>query len=279
MAGLIDSDVLDRFRAHQRARSMSQNTMRHRGAYLASLARWAHPRSLLDLASLDIEAFLDGRDLGPASRRTLLSYYSGFYSWAVREDLCTTNPAAAIDRPRPRRRLPRPAATGELADALAHADRLVRCWIVLAAYAGLRCQEIAGLRVEDVIVTEGTLRVVQGKGGRERLLPLHPSILGALQGLPLPKSGYIFEMARGGRYSPAYLSRCFNRALDELGVHATAHQLRHWFGTALYRQARDLRLTQEMLGHASPATTAIYTAFDVESARVQVSALTIPTSA
>ena len=58
-----------------------------------------------------------------------------------------------------------------------------------------------------------------------------------------------------------------------LGVSATAHQLRHWFATNLYQKTRDLRLTQEMMGHADPSTTAIYTAFDLRDATDAVQSL------
>ena len=64
----------------------------------------------------------------------------------------------------------------------------------LAAYAGLRCQEIAGLDREDVLEAKGLLRVVKGKGGVERIVPLHPEALAALRCLPMPRSGALFSV-------------------------------------------------------------------------------------
>jgi site-specific recombinase XerD len=74
-------------------------------------------------------------------------------------------------------------------------------------------------------------------------------------------------------YSPVDVSHHFNRFLRSAGVTGSAHTLRHWFGTNLYAQSHDIRLTQEMLGHASVITTAIYTAFDQRAAGEAVSAI------
>ena len=120
---------------------------------------------------------------------------------------------------------------------------------------------------------EGLLRVVHGKGGHEPLLPLHPDVWTALRTLPMPRTGWVFNMPTGGKFTPPRLSVYFNRQLREAGVEATAHQLRHWFGSNLYAETHDLRVVQEMMGHASPTTTAIYTAFDRRAATTGVRAL------
>jgi integrase len=182
-----------------------------------------------------------------------------FYAWTIEEGLTHEDPTAKIRRPKMGRLIPRPVNSDELADALRHANPKVRCWILLAAYGGLPCQEIAGLRTEDVLDEPdgGYLRIVRRRRAAapsERLLPLHPEVLEALRALPMPRQGFIFERPWGGRYTPANLSHDFNKALRKLGVRATAHQLRHWFGTNLYANTKDLRVVQEMMGHASPTT-------------------------
>jgi integrase len=119
--------------------------------------------------------------------------------------------------------------------------------------------------------------VVYAKGGKERSLPLHPEVLLALKALPMPRTGWIFNRPRGGSYSPTQLSQNFNAFLKRScgDTAPTAHQLRHWFGTNLYAQSHDIRMTQEMLGHASPATTAIYTAFDRRAAAAAIGNMTL----
>ena len=267
-------DLVDGWVVSQQRRALSPNTVTHRRTAVRAFARWLAPRGLVQAARQDIDGFLDERALRPQSRRVWISDLSSFYGWAVAEGFLDESPTAQILRPRTPRRLPRPAPSATLAPALAAAPQPLRSWIVLAAYQGLRCQEIAGLEREDIVDESGLLRVVHGKGARERLLPLHPLVLETLMTLPLPRGGPLFPSQRRPSLSPAALSNAFNRGLREFEVGATAHQLRHWFGTNLYAATHDLRLTQEMLGHASPATTAIYAAFDPYAARHAVAALT-----
>ena len=260
-------------RAHhtdQVRRGLMASSIRQRDDRMAIFGRWLEPRTLLDATRQDVERFLDERNIGARTRYAWLSHLHGFYEWAIRDEMSTFDPTARIIRPKMRRALPRPASTDELRTALVQAEPNERCWILLAAYMGLRCQEIAGMRREDILEGEGLLRVTKAKGGKERLLPLHPEVLSALKDLPMPRVGWIFTRPRGGAYTPAHMSVNFNAFLRRAGVDATAHQLRHWFGTNLYAQSHDIRMTQEMLGHANPATTAIYTAFDKKAAAVAV---------
>jgi len=151
----------------------------------------------------------------------------------------------------------------------------MRCWVLLGAYEGLRCMEMAGLDVDDVREDEGTLLVRKGKGAKDRGVPLHPLVLEALEALPLPVSGPIFTMPDGRRCAPYVVSQRINRYLRSVGVPSTAHALRHWFGTNLLRGTHDLRVVQEMLGHSSPATTALYSAYDSGLAGTAVRALSV----
>ena len=270
---MTNAELIAAHHVDQERRGTLPNSIAKRDKNMVTFARYLGERSLLDARSDDVERFLDARELAASTRYAWLSHLHRFYDWTLRADLGTVDPTARIVRPKLRRRLPRPAATTELRSALVQAQPLHRCWLLLAAYMGLRCQEIAGVRREDVLEDEGLLRVVKGKGGVERLIPLHPEILDALRALPMPRHGWVFTGARGGPYSPEHLSHDFNAFLRAAGVHATAHQLRHWFGTNLYAQTHDIRLTQEMLGHADLATTAIYTAFDRQGATAAIRAM------
>jgi hypothetical protein len=164
----------------------------------------------------------------------------------------------------------------DLARALAGASGMTKCWLLLGAFEGLRCQEIAGLEREDVIEGEMKLRVVHGKGRKERMLPLHPEVLAALPALPMPLAGPLFRRPRKlDQYPPPALVVALNKYLRELDISSTAHTLRHWFGTAFYNQTQDLRLTQEMMGHEDPATTALYTQPDWQKTAPAVAALSV----
>lgn len=227
---------------------------------LHNLSRFL-PGSLLDATTDDLYAWLE--DV-PRVARTVHAYLSaavGFYCWAVTSELTDSNPAAKIPRPKVRAGLPRPMKTDDVAAAVRQAPPMVACWLLLAAYAGLRCQEIAGLERDDIwdFETPVMVHVIHGKGGRERVIPLHPAVLAALKAMPMPRSGPLFRSHNGRQFTPQNLSHVANQYLRRVGVGATMHQARHRFGTDIYRASRDIRLTQDLLGHQSPVTTAIYT--------------------
>lgn len=168
--------------------------------------------------------------------------------------------------------------TNDLAVALDTAPDRVRPWLVLAAYAGLRACEISGLRACDLMwENEPPLLVVdQGKGGHARAVPMAPAVATELAGAP--RSGWLFPRRDGtpGPSPPHLVSRLANQHLHGLGIAHTLHTLRHWFATETLRiNGGDLRQTQELLGHQSPVSTAIYTWVDPRAAAVTVAALPI----
>ena len=246
-------------------RGLTEATVAKRLSGLRLLEDWIAPTPLLDATTSQIEAFLDARDISPRTRYHWISHLHAFYKWALLNDLCDQDPTISIDRPRLERLLPRPISEADLQLALDDADRLMRAWLSLAAYAGLRCAEIAGLQRHDVIDGDALLRVM-GKGRKERMVPMGCKVRDALEDYGMPRRGYLFTRPRGAPYPAAMVSREIAVYLESRGIDATAHQLRHRFGTRVYRQSHDLRLTQELLGHASPVTTAQYAAWDQDAA-------------
>ena len=142
--------------------------------------------------------------------------------------------------------------------------------------------EIAGLRRECVLDTlprPALLVALEAtKGRRERIIPLAPFPAGELRSYGLPAVGPVIPRADGnaGANQPHRISQLANAWLHSLGIAATLHQLRHWFGTEAWRARRDLRVVQELLGHASPATSAGYMAWDMAEAVDVVEALPVP---
>lgn len=270
---MIDPGLLTDIRRDHERRGLLRSTIEKRHIQMKALGRWMGTRSIWDATEAEIEAFLDGRGLCARSRYSWLAGLHCVYAWGIDNGYTRADPTARIVRPRLRRQLPRPIPTADLRTALRSASAVMRCWLLLGAYQGLRCQEIAGLRREDVLEGEGLLRVVHAKGRYERMLPLHPAVRAAIGALPHHRSGWLFERPQGGPFTPNRVSTLIADHLREHG--ATAHQLRHWFASELYSGTHDLRLVQEMLGHATPQSTAIYTAFDHLAARDAVGALTI----
>ena len=166
--------------------------------------------------------------------------------------------------------------------ALAHAGERVRPWLVLAGWAGLRAREIAYLRRECILDTHAPPQLLvdarAGKGRAERLVPASAFVLAELRAAGLPASGYVFRRRDGrpGPIAPHLVSHLAGECLREAGTSATLHQLRHRFLTLAYQQTRDLRLVQELAGHATPQTTAGYTAFDRGEAASAVESLPVP---
>lgn len=269
------SEELAAYRLDQERRGLSPRTIYRRATDLRGFNLWLQPRSALEATEDDVQRFLDGKRLAARTRYCWLSNLHSFYVFEMKRKKVRHDPTADIMRPKLPRNLPRPIAESDLAYGLEVAGTVMRAWLVLGAYAGLRCSEIARLTRADVLDADGLLRIV-GKGNVERLIPIHPEVMQALKVAGLPRTGHLFRRPRGGRFPDAMVSREIAVFFDELDIDATAHQLRHYFGTNVYRACKDLRVTQELLGHASPTTTAIYTAFSRKDAASAVLALGMP---
>lgn len=220
-----------------------------------------------------VQRFLDARNIGAKTRYGWLSTLHCFYRWAVDNGHVDCDPTVRIPRPRLRRSLPRPVSDQDLAMALSMADPMMRAWLTLAAFGGLRCAEIGRLRREDIIEDGAMLRVM-GKGDKERLIPLHPDALHAIRAHGLPRRGHLWTRPQGGPYPPPLVSRTINLYLRDIGLDATAHQFRHWFGSRTYKGCKDIRVVQELMGHSSPSVTAVYAAFSEEESMRVVKGLT-----
>jgi len=276
---MTDAELIKEFAQWMRRRGLRPSTIRMRRNML-NLAVRQLPNGLSNARKSELEAWLDRGTLSDRSRAHYLSHLKAFYAWAVEDELLPRNPAKSLRTPKyPRRLVPRPMPTEELQLALEHATPQMRCWLLLGAYGGFRCCEMAGLEREDVREVEGMLRITQGKGGHQRTMPLHPDVLQALEALPMPAHGPLFSRPLcGGRATPASVSESINAYLHALGIKSTAHTLRHWFASAVYGDTLDIRLTQELMGHASPDTTAIYAACDVSKSVPTVCALSVERS-
>jgi integrase/recombinase XerC len=233
-----------------------------------------HP--LLKATTVELRIWLDGFVLGTKSRYSYISHLSQFWRWALAEERATTDPASRLTRPRLRPDLPRPISTAELAMLIEQAPNAeIRAMVTLGGYAGLRCMEIAGLRACDLMPTANPpiLFVADGKGGRQRIVPMSPAIIAALHAHGVPRSGPVFPDRDGIARGPWRVSHLLRAHMHACGLKASAHQLRHTFATEVYRQSRDLRMTQQLLGHSSPATTALYTQWAQDEAAGVVAAL------
>jgi integrase len=149
-----------------------------------------------------VAAALTRLGLGTAAIRSAVSSLRVFYAWAADEDLIEGNPARRVPVPGKSRTVPRPVSEQDLATAVAAAPPRIRVWLILGAWAGLRANEIALLRRENVLDTAEQPALVVAipttKGQRrERVIPLSPFVVAELHRAGLPKAGYLFTRRDG----------------------------------------------------------------------------------
>jgi site-specific recombinase XerD len=257
----MSPNVVTLFEGYQRRRGLAESTV---DARVRLLRRWiAEVGDPFEARPDELEAWIDGMELRVAnSRATVLSHLHVFYAWAIRQGHTLVDPTMFLERPRVAVGLPRPIHPTDLSVALLSATGKLRVALLLAATSGLRCCEIARLRWDDV--HDGIVRVL-GKGSKERLVPLHPATVAEMDRLERT-SVYVLDGWQSAKRSQPGInvSRHGNEHLHSLGIAATMHTLRHYAATEALRACGNLRKVQTLLGHASPATTAIYTRLDVE---------------
>lgn len=204
-----------------------------------------------------------------------------FTAWAVREEILASDPAATLTSPRADQRLPTPLDESDAralvnlarAEALDGSPSQMRTWAILElTYAcGLRVSEVCALDVSSLNREALTVRVL-GKGNKERVVPYGPPAQEALdhwlvRGRPQlagdASGSALFLGDRGGRIDPRVVRSMVHKMAAKADVHDIApHGLRHSTATHLLQGGADLRAVQEMLGHASLATTQRYTHVD-----------------
>lgn len=244
------STELDAYVMHIRAAGMSVATIRLKRQHLERAFTWFDATSPWEVTLEQMTEYLAVHDWAPESRKSVRVSLRGFYQWAENVGHITADPSRKLPKVSVPQGLPHPAPTPVLDDALASADRRVLLMLKLAAYAGLRRAEIAGVHTSDIL--GDTLRI-KGKGGKIREVPLHPALVEALAGVP---RGFVFPGRDNGHLSPDRVGHVMAKAL---GSGWTAHSLRHRFATRAYAAERDLLTVQQLLGHSSVATTQRYT--------------------
>jgi integrase/recombinase XerC len=238
------------------------------------------------LKPMDIRAFLAFRRREGVESRTLmrqLAALRGFARHLARAGHGEASAFAAVRGPRLAKTLPRPLSTGNAVAVTQTQSRppsereawvLARDAAVLALLygSGLRISEALGITVQDAPTEATDIVTVRGKGGKTRTVPVIAPVREAialyLRLCPHPLTGDdpLFVGVRGGPLSPRIVQLAMEELRGVLGLPASAtpHALRHSFATHLLSKGGDLRAIQELLGHASLATTQIYTKIDTE---------------
>jgi integrase/recombinase XerD len=279
------SKAARRFLAHARIeRGLAGTTL---AAYARDLARYESfvgETPVEAVTPVLVEAFRDSlaeAGLAASSASRMVSSVRSLHRFALLEGWTPTDPAAGVTPPRTGRRLPK-ALTLDQVEAVIRGtgeDLTARALVELLYGSGTRVSEALGLDLDDLADAGGTPSVrVSGKGGKERLAPMGSYARAALDAYLVRErprrvvrgrgTPAVFVGARGGRLARQAAFELVRAAGEASGVEGvTPHTLRHSFATHLLQGGADIRVVQELLGHASVTTTQLYTKVTVDHLR------------
>lgn len=271
--------LLDDYTSYLRIeRGMSPNTV----------ASYAHDVSVFleaypgvrpgDLTDADVAEHLASLGLSKRSQARVLSSLRSFFDWCVAEGDVKSNPAEKVDSPKPGHYLPTVLSVEEITaimdsvDLQAKFGRRDRAILEVLYGCGLRVSEAVSLKLRDLYLGEGFLRVI-GKGNKQRVVPMGEMAVAALEAhlqdrVAVPASRedeeYVFLNRDGKPLSRVSMFNIVKKQAMIAGIHKeiSPHTFRHSFATHLVEGGADLRVVQEMLGHSSILTTEIYTHLD-----------------
>ncbi len=273
-------------------RGQSEHTQKTYAALLNRFIAWAEQRKLTDWKAVELshlQSFLlhererplenqpeeSARKLSSESVYLEIAALRAFYRFAENERLLPVNAAEHLSLPRRWKRLPKALTNEEIQQLLTPENpetpqSLCDLAVLELAYAsGLRLAELRNLRLEQLHLDAGFVNVI-GKGNKERVVPLGRQAVAAIQryldaGRPklvTPRStANVFLTKRGTPFAAVTLWLRIKNRVKRAGIarNITPHMLRHSFATHLLEHGADLRVIQELLGHASISTTEIYT--------------------
>jgi integrase/recombinase XerD len=231
------------------------------------------PLGITEATTEDLQEWLARPGWSAQTRATYFTHMIGFYRDVA--DQLGWDPSAGLIRPKVPRGLPKPATEDEVRQSLADLPAPWDLYVMLAAAAGLRSSEVAGLDRRNV--TEALVTVHQGKGGKSRTVETHPDLWRRIR---LAPPGPIARLGSGRVMTGDQMSARVRYQLDRIGLaHLTMHRFRHRFATMLLRPralggaGADLLTVSELMGHANPNTTKIYALITSEQRRLAVNAL------
>lgn len=225
----------------------------------------------------------DGTPLSNRTQYGRLVPVRGLFRFLVRQNRILSNPASDLEMPRVEHRLPRHVLSASEAEAVLAQPELTmgfgvrdRAILEVLYSTGMRRRELIGLSVWDLDAERGTVSIRQGKGRRDRMVPIgeraaawvtkysadvRPSLV-----VP-PDAGVLFLTKEGLDFTPDHLSGMVTRYVEraELAKHGSCHLFRHTMATLMLEGGADIRYIQQMLGHAELSTTQLYTQVSIRA--------------
>jgi integrase/recombinase XerC len=277
-------DELDQFIAHlQVARNASAHTCKAYSEDIGQFIAYASDLGIIkaqEITPTIVRGFVGSREeLARATRARKVASLRSFFAFLLRRGAITASPAAALRTPKQDKRLPKFLRTSEVEALLAAPALHCRkpelalrdtALLELLYAGGLRAAELVGLACGDIDLDQGVVRVV-GKGDKERVTLIGAKATDALRSYladgrtkltsRVSASAPLFVNYKGAAISDRGVRKLFDKycADASASLKVTPHVLRHTFATHLLSGGADLRIVQELLGHASVATTQVYT--------------------
>lgn len=252
-----------RFKRFLEGRRYSKSTVGTYSAFIASFLRFTK-KEIKHLEKRDVEKYcedeLAGKRKAISTHRQFIGALKQFKE--MHSTLELEIPEAS--RPKPSRLLPVVLSKEEVFDILRATKNLKhRATLAMIYASGLRISEVLNLRLQDIDYDRRQVKVLQGKGRKDRYVVLAESILPLLENYfntYQPKK-YFIEGREGGKYSPESIRTFLSKSCGIAGIRkrVTPHTLRHSYATHLLEGGVDIRYIQELLGHNDPKTTMIYT--------------------
>jgi integrase/recombinase XerD len=275
-------------------RNYTPNTIEGRRDSLKVFLLWAQERDLTQPAAITkaiLESYQrhlwrwrkkNGMPLGISTQRGRLGTLRDFFSWITKQNLIPANPASELEMPRQEKRLPREALgiqqiaavinIPDIGDPLGRRDRAM---LELLYSAGLRRSELARLEIHDLNRERQTLHIRQGKGHKDRVVPVGSRALLWLERyldevrprLALnANQRALFLTSYGEPFNPDVLSRMVSKWIKQadIGRPGSCHLIRATCATHMLEGGADIRFIQQLLGHEKLETTAIYTQVSIE---------------
>ena len=257
---------------------LSENTLSAYSSDLRIFAKWLADRSMLEVTTTDLSAFLASRykeGIGNRSSARILSSLRRFYGYYIRENRITVDPTGLIEPPHIGRSLPTPLSEHDVELLLnsPEVSNLQGCrdkaMFEMLYATGLRVSELVALKFDQISIRQGVVRIV-GKGNKERLVPVGEDAMSCLetyieQARPAlmgqQQSDYLFVTNRADGMTRQAFWYIIKRHATKAGINKeiSPHTLRHAFATHLLNHGADLRVVQLLLGHTDLSTTQIHT--------------------
>jgi integrase/recombinase XerD len=243
-------------------RGLSENTVYN---YMLDIKQFVEfmDKPLNRVSSQDITRYilhLNECGIGTSSRNRKLSTLKTFYRFMVRKAYMKSNPAADIEGAKTEKKLPKPIDLEDINRMIEQVDNLRDRTLLEVLYAtGMRREEVVTIKVADINFNHSFLRVM-GKGGKERYVPIHDEALDLIRKLMSSQDSEWLFVGEDGHLSKRQVNEIIAKWRDKAGLGwVTPHKFRHSFATHMFQRGMDIKVLQDLLGHASPNTTQVYT--------------------